>query len=109
MAQPNYNQTVKTALAPVVAGTLEHLHVQNLVGELDGALSAPVTEICTFKVKEGASTADALGEQVAALGNLLRPSTFGVAWGDCIEHPGTFVALLGWSSVEVLLFHPSFW
>jgi len=72
-----------------------------LTGDLDAAISAPVTEIATFNLKEG-STLEAAKEKLMAFGDeLRRTGCYGLVWGDCVEYPNTLIAMLGWESVEV--------
>jgi hypothetical protein len=100
VALPNHNEAVQKAFGPAVAGKLEGRHVQNLTGELGAAASAPVTEIAIFKLRAGGSM-DKLRESIAEL--RVGPSTgcLGIVSGDCVEHPDTYIAMLGWESVEV--------
>lgn len=107
MAIPQYKELAQESFGPAIAGAASLRHVQQLNGAVDDVFAAPVTEITTIKLKEGANV-DALREQFKALGAELSTSASGVAWGNLVEQPDTFVALLGWSTVDVFL-SPSFW
>jgi hypothetical protein len=102
MALPNYNAAVQKAFGPAVAGKPEVRHIQNLIGEVDAAASAPVTEIATLTLKPGGSM-DKLRESIAMLRENPSPGCLGIVSGDCAEQPDTLIALLGWESVEVYL------
>ena len=102
MAQPGYKESAQKFFGPLVAGPVDVVHIQHLVGDFNAALAAPVTEVARFKLKEGV-TADALREQFGILNSELT-TTLAIALGDCVEHPDTLIALFGWPSVEVLSF-----
>lgn len=98
---PDYKESVQKAFGPAVAGAPDIRHIQHLVGDFNAPFAAPVTEIATFKLKEG-TTLDGLREQIGVLGGELSAASHAIAWGDCVEHPDTLVALLGWPSIDVL-------
>jgi hypothetical protein len=102
MATPNYKEKGLKAFGPALAGAPEFQHVQHIVGDFMAALAAPVTEVATFKLKEGGDL-NALQEHIAAFSSALNAASHGFAWGSCVEDPNIFVALIGWPSVDVFL------
>jgi hypothetical protein len=102
MATPNYKELALKALGPALAGAPDIQYVQHIVGDLMAALAAPVTEVATFKLKEGV-TVDALRGQIEILSSEFSAASVALAWGNCVEDPDTLVALVGWSSLDVLL------
>lgn len=70
-------------------------------GDSTLALTSPATEFVTFKAKPDSeekltSTFKKLG------GELIKaPSCHHIVFGESKEHKGTFMAAIGWDSVEV--------
>ena len=71
--------------------------------DVTNALSAPITEVITSKLKDG-QTKDGLDESAGTFTKALNEAVGvhpPVAIGESKENPGTFIVLIGWDSVEV--------
>ncbi|KAF8158086.1 hypothetical protein B0H34DRAFT_440812 [Crassisporium funariophilum] len=66
------------------------------------AFHAPITEMSTFKVKEGHSQAELDGviAEIAKNQHLAKGMYPPLAWGEVKQTPGTYILFIGWDSVE---------
>lgn len=86
------------------AGAEYSVHV-HLSCEAYAALSAPLTEIVVWTLREGASRArveELLAALVAVVSAIpFSKGMYGAGWGPVVDDERTFVVLIGWSSMEV--------
>ena len=67
------------------------------------ALNAPVTEVATIVLKDVAGreelekTLEGMATKLVAAAS----GVYGVAWGTLVEKEDTYIAVIGWESVEV--------
>lgn len=84
--------------------TIDEFDVQYVDFGVDpvAALEAPVTEIAILKPKMGASKNDFLSNFKNLSEKLIRAeSCHSVIWGESRGHGGSFIAVIGWDSIQV--------
>lgn len=105
MNDPGYAKLME-AFKPAIAGNFER-HYFEVNSALDKALTAPVTEIVVFPIKQGKSK-DEVNSLIAALAKALdeAPRAYPPSlWGESIKSSGTILMAIGWESVEVRKSH----
>ncbi|TFK49735.1 hypothetical protein OE88DRAFT_1662367 [Heliocybe sulcata] len=97
MDSPTYPDLI-ASMKPCLAGEFEMVHVKFNKDPLE-ALNAPATEVVTVTLKEGKSEVDitAFLEQGS---KMELPGASASAYGPVVEKPGSFIMIVGWSSVE---------
>lgn len=67
------------------------------------ALNAPVTELakCTLKDQASKDEVEQAFDELIKGHGLFPDDAYGATWGNVIGQEGTYMLLVGWSSVEV--------
>ena len=102
MDSPEYPALIEK-LKPGLGGPLVMNHIPLNV-DVTNALSAPVTEVITSKLKDGKAKDGQLDESTAFFTKALNEAVGAhppIVVGESKENPGTFIVLIGWDSVEV--------